>query len=272
MQFSGTVGYAVPAGFVVSDGTTQFQTTVGTVVGTNGTSSLVSAQAMSPASYAIAAGTVTTVVSSVTSGDTLTVTNPQAGTSATDAETIPAFRTRIMTAFDSTVLGTAAYVKSLLYAIPGVTPQLVAVNSTHDGWQVVCGGGDAYAIANAVLMGVADISGLVGSQLAVTGMTAANPVVVTTNLNSNLAIGSTFTVTGASPSAYNATYTVASVSGTAITTQTNGSSFGTYTGGATFNPNPRNVTVSIFQNPDTYSITFVDPPQQSVAIAITWNT
>jgi hypothetical protein len=68
------------------------------------------------------------------------------------------------------------------------------------------------------------------------------------------------------------TYTIASVTATTITTTTNGSGFGAYTGGAKLTPNPRNVTVSLFQNPDTYSITFVNPPQQTVTVAVTWNT
>jgi hypothetical protein len=62
------------------------------------------------------------------------------------------------------------------------------------------------------------------------------------------------------------------VTATAITTTTNGSGFGAYTSGATLNPNPRNVSVSLFQNPNTYSITFVNPPQQVVTVAVTWNT
>jgi len=140
------------------------------------------------------------------------------------------------------------------------------------GWQVVCGGGDAYSVANAILQSVPDIAVLQGSQLAITGMTAANPVVITTNLNHGYIAGQTVTVTGATPGAYNLTYTIASVTATTITTTTNGSGFGAYTSGATLTPNPRNVSVSLFQNPNTYSITFVNPPQQVVTVAVTWNT
>ena len=32
------------------------------------------------------------------------------------------------------------------------------------------------------------------------------------------------------------------------------------------------MSVSIFQNPDTYTIKFVNPPQQVVTISATWNT
>jgi hypothetical protein len=92
-------------------------------------------------------------------------------------------------------------------------------------------------------------------------MSEANPVVITTNLNHGYTAGGTVTVTGATPAAYNLTYTIASVTATTITTTTNGSSFGTYTGGAQFSPNPRNVNVSLFQNPNTYPVVFVNPPQ-----------
>ena len=37
-------------------------------------------------------------------------------------------------------------------------------------------------------------------------------------------------------------------------------------------PNLRNITVSINDYPDTYSITYVNPPAQTVNVAITWNT
>ena len=34
----------------------------------------------------------------------------------------------------------------------------------------------------------------------------------------------------------------------------------------------RNITVSIFDAPDSYTVTFVNPPQQTVTVAVTWNT
>ncbi|MDE2470210.1 MAG: hypothetical protein KGL35_16040, partial [Bradyrhizobium sp.] len=73
-------------------------------------------------------------------------------------------------------------------------------------------------------------------------------------------------------SAYNTTYTVTSVSGANITTSTNSSAFGAYTSGATFNPNPRNVTASIIDAPNSYSITFVNPTAHPTTVAVTWNT
>jgi hypothetical protein len=34
----------------------------------------------------------------------------------------------------------------------------------------------------------------------------------------------------------------------------------------------RNITVSIFDAPDSYSVVYVNPPQQVVTLAVTWNT
>ena len=270
--FSGPAGYVLQPGFTVSDGANQYALVDGGVIQTSGTTPQLTAVATNSGTFAIPANTVTQIVTSVPSAYAVTVTNPQAGVPATTTESVQAYRSRVLQAGIVASTGTPAYLKTLLYAITGVQQQLVSINQVTGGWQVVCGGGDAYAIANAILQGVPDIATLQGSQLAITGMSAANPVVITTNLNHGYLAGQTVTVAGATPGAYNLTYTIASVAATTITTTTNGSGFGAYASGAKLTPNPRNVIVSLFQNPDTYSITFVNPPQQIVTVAVTWNT
>lgn len=271
--FTGNPGYILAPGFLVSDGQIQYALQDGGIIQENGSSPQLYAVATTSGTFAIPANTVTQIITSIPAEYSLTVNNPEAGTPATSAESVQSYRSRILAASVVAVTGTPQYLKSLLYDVTGVQQQLVAINSiTGKGWQVICGGGDAYSVANAIINAVPDISTLQGSQLVITGMTAANPVVITTNLNHNFTAGQTFTVAGATPSAYNLTYTVASVTPTTITTTTNGTGFGTYTSGAYFNPNPRNVSVPIFQNPDTYNITFVNPPQQIVTMTVTWNT
>jgi len=272
VQFSGPPGYVLQPGFLVSDGTNQYSLQDGGVIQTGGVSPQLFAVATNSGTFAIPANSVNQIVTSIPSAYTVTVNNPEAGTPATSSESVQNYRARVILAGQIASTGTPAYLKSLLYKITGVQQRLVSINQVTGGWQVVCGGGDAYAVANAILQGVPDIAALQGSQLAITGMTNANPVVITTNLNHGYQVGQTFAVTGATPSAFNLTYTVASVTPTGITTATNGSGFGTYTGGAKFSSNPRNVSVSLFQNPDTYNITFVNPPQQIVTVAVTWNT
>lgn len=272
VQFSGPAGYVFQPGFLVSDGANQYALRDGGVIQAGGTSPQLYAVATSSDTFSIPANTVTQIITSIPSAYSVTVNNPEAGTPATSAQTVQDYRSQVMAAGVVASTGTPAYLKSLLFAITGVQQRLVSINSVTGGWQVVCGGGDAYAVANAILQGVPDIATLQGSQLAITAMTAANPVVITTNLNHGYIAGQTVTVSGAAPGAYNLTYTIASVTATTITTTTNGTSFGAYTSGAKLTPNPRNVSVSLFQNPDTYSITFVNPPSQSVTVAVTWNT
>ena len=270
--FSGPAGYVLPPGFMVSDGTNTYTLQDGGVIQTGGQSGLFYAVAVNSGSFAIPANTVTQIITSIASGYTVTVTNPSAGLASTSSASVQSYRSRVLQAGRVTSIGTPAFVKTLLSAITGVQSQLVAVNQVSGGWQIICGGGDPFAVANAILTGCGDIATLQRSQLAITGMTATNPVVITTNLNHGYVVGQTVTVTGATPSAYDKTYTVASVTATTITTTTNGSAFGSYVSGAQLSPNPRNVSVSLFQNPNTYNITFVNPPQQTVTVAALWNT
>ena len=271
--FSGSVGYVIPPGFLISDGTNQYAVQDGAIIATGGSSPQVTAVATSFGTWAIPAGSVDQVITSVPSEYTVTVTNPQAGTPATNAESVEAYRARVFAASVVGATGVPAYLQTLLTAIVGVTSNLVSINSiSGGGWQIIAGGGDAYEIANAILQGVPDIATLQGSQLAITGISAATNAVITTETFSSVAVGAQLTVTGATPSAYNTTYTVTAVSGTEITTSINSSAFGVYSAGAIFNPSPRNVTVSVFQNPNTYNILFVNPPQQVVTIAVVWNT
>jgi hypothetical protein len=274
VQFSGPAGYVLQPGFTVSDGTNQYALQDGGVIETGGFTPLLFAVATTSGTFSIPANTVTQFVTSIPSPYTgsIAVNNPEAGTPATTTQSVQDYRAQVLQAGIVASTGTPAYLKTLLYKITGVQQQLVSINAVAGGWQVICGGGDAYAVANAILQGVPDIATLQGSQLAITGMSAANPVVITTNLNHGYIAGQTVAVTGATPSAYNLAYTVASVTPTSITTTTNGTGFGAYASGATLTPNPRNVSVSLFQNPDAYSITFVNPPQQTVTVAVTWNT
>jgi hypothetical protein len=271
---AGAVGYVFPPGFTVGDGTNQYALQDGGVIEANGFSQSLSAIATTSGTFAIAANTVTQIVTSIPSpyAGLVTVNNPVAGTAATTTESVQTYRARVLQAGVVASTGTPAYLRTLLEAVTGVQQQLVSINQVPGGWQVICGGGDNYAVANAILQGVPDIAALQGSQLGIISMSAANPVVIATNLNHGYIPGQTVVVAGATPSAYNTTYTVASVSPTTIVTTTNGSGFGLYVGGATLTPNPRNVSVSIFQNPNTYTITYVNPPTQNVTVSVLWNT
>ena len=199
--FSGSPGYVIPAGFIVSDGVNQYVVQDGGVIGAGGSSQALYCVANQSGSFAIPAGSVTQVVTSVPSPYTLTCTNRLAGTPATVAQTIEAYRAQIIQAYQVTVTGTPTYLKTLLLLVPGVSQRLVSVRQTGTNWEVLCGGGDPYQVAGAIYQGVSQIGLLTGS-----------------------------------------------------------------------NTGSRNVTVSIYDAPDTYTIEYVNPPQQIVTVAVTWNT
>lgn len=354
LLFTGTVGFVISVGFVASDGTNYFTVQDGGIIETSGTSQLLTAIAQNAGTFAIPANSVTQLITSVPSGITLSVTNPEAGTPATSAETVDAYRARVVQAGQVACQGTAPFLKTLLQAIPGVVPQQVSVRSVTGGWEVIVGGGDAYAIANAIYQAVPNLSEVVGSTMSVTAISQANPGQVTTllnhgyttgqqvyfndlggmiELNSDTVTGLTLDTAGSGGTAgtYDlgfsggggsgaaGTYTidssgvVSSVSLTAggydfssapsvslssggitgasvtatvgtlyftatvvdeknFTIGVNTSSYTAFTTGGYVLPNLRNVTVTINDYPDTYSITFVQPPQQTVNVQFTWNT
>ena len=68
-----------------------------------------------------------------------------------------------MTASQVTAQGVPAFIKSLLYLIPGVPQRLVAILQAAGGWEVICGGGDPYLVAGAIYQGTLDLSTIVGS-------------------------------------------------------------------------------------------------------------
>jgi len=67
-------------------------------------------------------------------------------------------------------------------------------------------------------------------------------------------------------------YTITVTGLQTFTIGVNTTSFGAYVSGGVVTPNLRNITVSINDYPDNYSVVFVNPPQQVVGITATWNT
>lgn len=200
--FTGTAGYVIPPGFLVSDGTNQYAIIDGGVIATGGMSSPLYAVATASGVFPIAAGTVTQIVTSVPSPYTgMTVTNHLAGVPAQAAETVESYRARLLAASQVAISGTQTYLKTLLYQVPGVVQRLVSVLQNGSIWEVIVGGGDPYEVAYAIYQGVSSLGLLDGSSTT-----------------------------------------------------------------------PRNITVSIFDTPNTYSVVYVNPPSQELTCAITWNT
>lgn len=205
MVFSGSTvpGYVIPAGTIVSDGTHQYVLQTGAVIQSTGVSLAVLAVANQSGTWSVPSGSVNQIVTSFPSpyNTAVTVSNPQAGTPSTSSESVPSYRSRVMQAQTIAGQGTPAYITTLLQAVPGVTARLVSVLQTTFGWEVLCGGGDPYAVAYAIYQGTLDLSTIVGS-----------------------------------------------------------------------NTSARNVTVSIIDSPNTYTLPYVNPPQQVVTVQAVWNT
>jgi hypothetical protein len=185
---------------------------------------------------------------------------------------LQSYQAQVIQAGLASAQGMPTFLKTQLENVSGVQPNFVSIrNPNVNQWEVICGGGDPYQVANAIFNSVPDISILVGSTLSVTAITSANPAVVTTSLNHGYSSGQTVTIAGVTPSGFNGTFTAIVLSEKTFSIPLNATSL-TYVSGGVVTPNFRNVTVSINDYPDTYSITFVNPPVQTVNVAITWNT
>jgi hypothetical protein len=358
VQFESDPGFVIGKGFTVSDGTHQYALSDGGVIGSDGLSELLFAVATVSGTWVVPAGTVTQLVTSVPPSITMTVTNPSSGTPGADAETQEDYRVAVLQAGLAAAQGMATMLKTQLRNVPGVQPRLVsAVQIAGGGWEILCGGGDPYQVAYAIFRGVLDITSLVGSTMSISGITQANPGVVTTTLNHGYAtgnnvtiagvnptnyngsfqaitltekkfglglafagraltalswssaaggtatgstgsahgvtVGSTFVISGADPTAYNGTHVaIAGTTGNVLkwaltpnpgATVTPGSlaagvanvdttGFPAYVSGGVCTPNARNIVVSLQDYPDVYNIPYVNPPQQTVTMAVTWNT
>lgn len=275
--FTGTVGFVVPPGFVVSDGTFQYIVQSGGIIQSGGSTIPLYAVAINTGTWPVPPNSVTILSTSVPSGITLSVTNPQTGIPSVGPQDITDYRTQVLQANLAASMGMGRYLKTLLGNVTGVEDRLVAVRQQlSGGWEIIVGGGDPYAVAYAIWQAIFDVSTLTGSVLLATNFTAANPGVVTTNLNHGFITGASVTVTGASPTAYNnggTPYTITVIDEKTFSVGVNTTGFGSYVASSgTITPNARNTSVTINDYPDNYTIPFVLPPAQTVTMTVTWNT
>ena len=271
--FTGTPGYVIQSGFIVSDGTYQYIIQDGGVVESGGSSAPLYAVSSTSGSWAVPANTVTQLITSVPSTVTLTVNNPNTGTPSSGSESSASYRSRVLQAGLVASQGMPAYLKTVLSNVPGVQPRLVsAAQINGGGWEIIVGGGDPYAVAYAIFTSLFDVSSLVGSTDSITGITQANPGKVTTYLNHGLTTGENVTLAGVDPTNYNGTYTATVVDEKNFTIGVDTTLYPAYVSGGVVTPNPRNVVVSLVNYPNTYTIPFVNPPEQTVTMTVVWNT
>lgn len=275
--FSGPPGFPIPNGFTVSDGTYQYVISSGGVIGTGGQSTTLLAVATQSGSWPVAANTVTQLATSIPSSVTpaVTVTNPFAGSPATTVQTEAEYRVQVLQAGLATATGVPAMCKTSLNQIVGVNPNLVSIRQLTNSWEVIVGGsGDPYQIGFAILRSFGDVAALVGSTMLVTGITNANPGVITTNINHGYTTNQVFIMKGATgiSGLNNTSLTATVISPTSFSIGVNTTASGTYTGNGVITPNFRNQVISIYEYPDTYNIPYVIPPAQPVTMTLTWNT
>lgn len=279
--YGSTPGFVIPPGFIVSDGSYQYVVQDGGIIASDGTSASLYCLASISGSWAVPIGTVTVVITSIPSGVTLLCTNQSTGIPGASAQTLTDYQAQVIQAGKAVAQGMPTFLRTQLENVSGVQARLVSIQQSGTNWQIIVGGGDPYQVANAIYTGVFDISNLALSTFTITNITAATNAVITLPYYPGYTIGEVITVAGATPSAYNTTYTITGISAvysgsgvvTTITTSKNSSSFGSFTSPTAYlTPNPRNETVSINSYPDTYPIKFIIPPAQIVNVALTWNT
>lgn len=275
--FVGVPGFVIAVGFTVSDGTYQYIVQDGGVIGEDGQSDALFCLADVPGTWAVPTNTVNEIVTSVPTGFEMTVNNPLAGTPGGDAETEESFRARVLRAGQAISQGMATMLKTLVGQVSGVQQRLVSViQQVGGGWTIIVGGGDPYKVAYAIFTALFDVSTLVGSTINVTNISSANPGVVTTDLNHGYETGQTGVVitgvVGMVPINGAALPAITVIDEKSFSIGISTLPYPAYVSGGVVNPNLRNVSVNINDYPDIYSIPFVNPPQQTVAIALTWNT
>lgn len=274
VSFTGPAGFLIPRGFIVSDGTHQYSLNEPVVIRSNGTSAVSTATGVTTGAWSAPPGTVTTIVTSTPSTVSLTVNNPVAATPAGKAETDAQFRVRVWDAGMATVQGYGAFIRTALSRVENIDARQVSVIQDGDKWVVLCGGGDVYDMAAAVLVSAGDITRIAPSKLNVTGITNASPAVVSTDLTHGFTAGQAVVINGVTGmSGINGvSFTATPIDSRSFSINYNSTSSGAWTGGGLVTPNLRNSTVAISDYPDSYQVNIVQPFQQLTTIEYLWAT
>jgi hypothetical protein len=279
--FFGPPGFVIVQGFTVGDGTYHYVCQEGGIIGAGGQS--LPMYAVSPASgaWAVPAGTVNQLNTSVPS-DIMDagfgVTNPADGLPAQRGETIEEFRERVWTAGLSSATGMLRLLKTMLWRIPGVQKRLVSVRqeSTTGRYIVMVGGGDPYQVAYAIYFSLFWSVGLLPSPIEIIDISGDNPAVVTTAYKHNLQDGMTERIDAVRAKGWLTTINGQWFPITWISTHAFSIPFdntvdnSTYVGGGLVTPNPIAETVTVNDWPDHHLITYVIPAAERTAISVVW--
>jgi hypothetical protein len=274
--FTGTPGYTIPQGFVVSDGTYQYVTQDGGIIGIDGNSLSIYCLSPTPGAWPVAPNTVIQMITSVPANVPLTVVNPVSGVPSQSGEPISVYRERCFTAGLASSTGMARYLKTLVGNVPGVQLRLISVQEQTDleSFTIIVGGGDPYQVAYQIWCADFYTLGLVGAIIRVAGMLNTNPMVITTADNHNLATGNIEVISGSVgiPFINDIPFPITVTGLKTFTIPVDGTQYGQYQYGGVVTPNPINENVSISDYPDSFVVPYVIPAQEIVNIVVTWRT
>jgi hypothetical protein len=278
--FTGPPGYTIAQGFVVSDGTYQYTCQTGGICGLDGTTLPIYALATVSGAWEVLPNTVVQMATSVPVSIPLTVSNPVAGIPSLSGEPISIFRERCFTAGLAASTGMGRYLKTLVGNIPGVQNRLISVQTEGNQYVVIVGGGDPYQVAHAIWQADFYIPGLTGATIQIAGITNTDPAMVTTANNHNLLTGDVITIIDVvGMSLLNGQqYTVTTLDPSdprkdkSFLINVDTTPWGAYAYGGIITPNPINAYITVSDFPDTFLIPFVIPPQERIAIIVTWRT
>ena len=272
--FTGTPNYLIPAGFIVSDGTYQYSLDAPVTIPSTGVTASVTCTGTVTGQWAVAIGAVTTTITSYPSDITLSVTNPTAGVAGASAESNSQFRGRVWEAGMFTLLGQPTAIRTALNNVDNVTTRLTSVVQTSSGWIVLCAGGESTDMATAIFGSAGDITRLQGTSLNVTGITQANPGVVTTDITHGFSDGQVIQISGiigmTALNGVNLTITKIDAHSFSIGVDTSG--YPAWTSGGVVTPNLRNQSITILDWPDSYTIPYAIPLVQTVSVMFKWAT
>ena len=268
-------GVVIGKGFIVSDGTYQYYCPDGGITGTDGVTAALYAVSTMPGSWGIPIATVTNLISATPSPSiNLYVSNPEVGLPAASVESLSNYRSRVLDAGLAASTGMARYLRTLLNNVLGVQPRLVSFRQNQDyTWTIIVGGGDPYQVAYAIWEALFDTASISLNPMVISGMTLANPCVITTEFRHNLSSGMIEEIYGViGPNNINGTFVVTVIDEYNFSVPVDTRGRDAYVSGGLITPNPISLTETINDYPDKYDITFINPPQELVSVILTWNT
>lgn len=157
--FSGPPGFAIPKGFTVGDNSYLYTVQRDTMIPASGQTEPVYCLATNEGSWAVPAGSVNQIKTSVPDSYNLTCTNRTAGLPGAPEQDFTSYRAQVLQAGMFGVQGTPDCLRASLQEVEGVQPNLISYRQASLGqWVAVVGGGDPFEVAYAIYKAVPDIS------------------------------------------------------------------------------------------------------------------